>query len=78
MTRVKAFTTFCCFAWQNGAGGEEREAPSLGGLLLTCGFAVRFLAVGTVIYVDVWSVIFIHLNAAETTGGKKKSLMRQM
>lgn len=38
-------------------------------LLLTCGFAVRFLAVGTVIYVDVWSVIFVHPNAADGATG---------
>lgn len=36
-------------------------------MLLTCGFAVRLLTVWTVIYVDIWSIIFIHPNAAERT-----------
>lgn len=39
------------------------------GVLLTCGFAVGLLAVWTVIYVNIWSVIFIHPNTAETTHG---------
>lgn len=36
-------------------------------VLLTCGFAVCLFTVWTVIYVDVWSVILIHPDAAENT-----------
>lgn len=42
-------------------------------LLLTCGFAVGLLTVWTVINVDIWSVIFIHPNTAET--GKNRVLV---
>lgn len=36
-------------------------------VLLTCGFAVCLFTVWTVIDVNIWSVIFIHPNAAERT-----------
>lgn len=66
----KVFTTSYFSVKQNKilVCNEEDGVPF--GLILTCGFAVGFLAVGTVIYVDIWCVILINPNTAGTTQGK--------
>lgn len=68
MSKHKVFTTSYFFVKENNILVCNREDPL--GLILTCGFAVGFLAVGTVIYVDIWCVILINPNTAGTTQGK--------
>lgn len=66
----KVFTTSYFFVKQNNILVCNREDDVPLGLILTCGFAVGFLTVGTVIYVDIWCVILINPNAAGTAQGK--------
>lgn len=56
----------CSSKWEDVEWSHHSEFQSFESVqLLTCGFAVGLLAVWTVINIDVWSIVFINIDAAE-------------